>query len=745
MTLSNGAADASSTKANPNSLDEYHGEKQLMTELDKMDKVICSTTRSSRESLDNDDKNFTSTAYQDQTFMDGTACPVETCHDKPGKQYEDSRSEDEESNKETKEIILSEEKENSGENQRDRGRFPQQISSTAEENFESETYLGTRGDEINYVDICCFDEKHFKVTRDQQDSEIVVTNVPTQPGFSENKDGFQSPEPSEFCKFNQIMMQEATNQQVDDFSGEVTTGNDDHGGSSLDRNLTKCDYLKKDSDTAETQITQIPFCEDSQEMVEQVDGSRRIVSDIQQGEQLLHRLQMVQLRHDEIPNMPQEISKEVRVEEEVRFRTDVKEGKIRHESVTSEEEEGVSELVTLKGGEAKTNQTEDKNKKLFQTKAKTSFSTMPDLPEHNQLIKSTDVESLDNQNKCSSSSDLFLDNTHETSCSASAFTSTGHRFSAAETSKERQIHEAAQGKQNLQRAEGVFNLADNPDILEIPFKTNLPLEPLLTNVRTSRPSHWQFSEKKMQKEISQEIQKEQVLVNQGKIPGGYSRGEVHQKRETKLLFDVFQQGRTKTQTRYQKHPASLMKGDIYPFVLERTHSLEMFSLKTCSVSRTQSLRLHDSEATNWDKNPENLRSKSPTGGPRERTWLSPYPKQDKQLRFHKSMESISSEASTAAAKTRDKMKEDGRRQESPILKQNPFFKLRPAMALQPEVEKDIRETKEREDELQKQRCKLYGEFRHKSDNDEKSRCIQTLRSGTLRTLWHHTVLYKVIP
>ncbi|XP_037545352.1 uncharacterized protein LOC119422081 [Nematolebias whitei] len=339
-----------------------------MTEQDKMDKVIFSTTHSSRESLDNDDKNFTSTAYQDRTFMDGTACPVETCYDKPGKQYEDSRSEDEESNEETKEIILSDKKENLGENQRNRGSFPQPISSTFDENFETETYLETKSDKINYVDI---DEKHFKVTRDQQNSERAVSNdyQPTLPGFSANKDELQSPETSKFCKFNQIMMEEATNQPQVVFSGEVTTGNGDYGGRSLDSNLTKCDCLKRESDISETQITQLPFCEDSEEMVEQVDGSRRIVTDIQQGKQLLHRLQMVQQRHDEIPNMLQEISKEVRVEEEFGFRTDVKEGKIRGESMASEEEEGVNELITVKREEAKTNQTEDKNVKLFPTKA----------------------------------------------------------------------------------------------------------------------------------------------------------------------------------------------------------------------------------------------------------------------------------------------------------------------------------------------------------------------------------------
>ncbi|XP_046706266.1 uncharacterized protein misp3 isoform X2 [Silurus meridionalis] len=42
------------------------------------------------------------------------------------------------------------------------------------------------------------------------------------------------------------------------------------------------------------------------------------------------------------------------------------------------------------------------------------------------------------------------------------------------------------------------------------------------------------------------------------------------------------------------------------------------------------------------------------------------------------------------------------------LKENPFFKLRSSMSLLPDMQKDIQETKEREEELRKQRTSLYG-------------------------------------
>lgn len=721
MTLSNGAADASSTKANPHSLDRHPGEKQLMTEQDKMDKMMLSKTQSSRKSLDNNDKS--STTHQGQTFMDGKANRVETSYDKPGKHYEDYSSEDEDSN-DGQEIVLSEEDENWEENHRNRESFSQQIPPNAGENLESETCPSKEGDKTNSEDECFHED--IKISRDQLDSKNIETSAPALSGPA-NEDEFETPGLSVSCRFSQNTMENATSLlHMDKLSGEMTSAIEEHADRSLDCNLTISDRLKRESGTVQTQTAQLFICKDSEDIADQRDESWRIATDIHQGEQLLHRLQMVQLRHDEIPNITQETSKEVRVDENVRF----KEGRMRGESTTSEEEKVVSELKTVKEEVANTILTENKNEEQVRTKARVFLSTMPELLKNMELNQNKEEESLDNQSECSVHSDSSLDNIHEISCSKLPFISTGHLLPAAETSKKQQIHEVAQCKQNLQRTEGVFNLTDNPDVLEIPFKSNLSLESLLANVCTSQPSRWQFSEKKMQKEINQEIQRELVLVNQGKIPGGYSRGEVRQLKETKKLFEAFQQDNTNVPTRHQKHPASVMKGDVYPSVLERTRSLEMFSLKTCSVSRTQSLRLNYSETTKSDKNLENFRTKSPTGGSREKTRLSPYSKQDKHLRLHRSMDSISSEASASAIKTRDKTREGS--QDSPILKQNPFFKLRPAMALQPGVEKDIREAKEREEELRKQRCKLYGEFRQKSEEEEeKSRCTQTVGSGLL--------------
>uniref|UniRef100_A0A668A522 Uncharacterized protein n=1 Tax=Myripristis murdjan TaxID=586833 RepID=A0A668A522_9TELE len=280
-----------------------------------------------------------------------------------------------------------------------------------------------------------------------------------------------------------------------------------------------------------------------------------------------------------------------------------------------------------------------------------------------------------------------------------------HRqFSSTETPMVREIHQ----KHNLQRARGLLDLVDDPDVLEIPFKTNVLPKLLLSKDGVGQSTDWQFSEEKMKKEISQEIRRELVLVNQGKIPGEYSKGAILQLKETKMLFEAFQQDNTEGPTRHRKPSPSLLKDHIYPSVLERTRSLEMLSQKRRPVSRAQSLRQYNCTTSEMEARSENQRAKSPSGVSRDKA--------------------------------------------PPILKDNPFFKLRPALSLKPEVEKDIQESKKREEELRRQRCTLYGETRQHAVDEESSSTTATLnvtaifipRLGlqSLPPLSHHKVLSK---
>ncbi|XP_021174873.2 uncharacterized protein LOC105929975 isoform X1 [Fundulus heteroclitus] len=706
MTLPTEAADATNAKANPCSLDRHHGEKQLMAARNELVEEITAM-QLSVEPMDNtllsNDMNSRTTDYQEQTSMGASACLMERCHDKTGKAEQNNTSGDEESNEESNHGPKPFNEEENQEEEREKN--PERIYSNVDENLEHKTNPDQDQEcDKNDKDISCLDETDFKLSRTVSD-------------LSENND-FLTSDPSELCEFTKNKMEETPN----DFPAEVSGDNEEHDGTrSLDDNLTR---------------SELTIGKESEEIVE----NRRIATDIQQGEQLLQRLQMVQLRHDDIQNTSQEIIKVVNAEEEGGFRSEGEDVGAGGMDVTAkeDEEEGGSKRKEVKTNLTENEDSENNDREHTPYEERASLSTPSGMPEHNQINKRDEDESLDDYSEILIPSTLPLHGTREMS-SDIPFISVGHRLSAAETSMEKQLQEAARAKQNLQRAGGVLNLADNPDVLEIPFKTDVSLETLLIKACTTQPSQWQFSEKKMQKEISQEIQRELVLVNQGKIPGEYCKGEVRQLKETKLLFEAFQQVNIEGPTRQRKLPTSAMKGHVYPSVLERTRSLETFSLRTSPVMRAHSLRLYNSATLKGDRSPETLRAKSPTGGSRDKTRLSPYSKYDKPLRLHRSMDSISSECSTSAVEFRGKTKE---RQESPFLGQNPFFKLRPAMALQPEVEKDIREAKEREEELRRQRCTLYGEDKPKSEDEEKYRYTKTFKSdvklqsrGKLERLW----------
>ncbi|XP_069381299.1 uncharacterized protein [Paralichthys olivaceus] len=678
---STGATDATEAKANPGGLDWHHGERQLMAAQTKVDGVIARTTKTSEESVDaaslSNIKVVSPPTDEDQPSIEDTGCPVETSHDPSEGHHQDKTTRGKESNEEAGDAVMWTETEE---------------------------------------DICRFTETDSKPVKENVDGDGAGTNVPTRPGLIEKDDDLEPSGPN--------TTDSAANQpQVPETPAEETNSDEEHVDTrSLNYKLTKRDWVRRESGSGETQVFKQPNFEGSEGTTtkgEQGDGGKRIATDIQQGEQLLQRLQRVQQRQD---GHMMEVAQETRGKEKGEFEAEVDP---REMKLADGSEMQDRRIHTVMDEGAKEDPTEkEKNESKESKKSRVSLSTM-----------SEDAEDAENSDDDQSdrwvTADLSLIDPRETPKIPNV--SAQHRFSAAETSMERQLQEENQAKQNLQRAGGVFNLADNPDVLEIPFKTNISLEPLPSQDDEGQRSDWQFSEQEMQKETSQEIHRELVLDNQGKIPGGFSKDD-----ETKLLFESFQQDNTEGPTRLRKHPTT--RGEVYPSVLERTCSLERFSLGSCSVTGAHSLRLLESETSEKrEKSPEYPRSKSPTGGSRDKTRLSPYPKQDKHPRLCRSMDSISSDV---AAETRSKTREGTARGESPILQRNPFFKLRPALALQPEVEKDIREAREREEELRRQRCTLYGENRQSSHEEEKSGTAKSLvpdvrkqSRGKLERVW----------
>ncbi|AWP18454.1 putative dentin sialophosphoprotein-like [Scophthalmus maximus] len=590
---------------------------------------------------------------------------------------------------------------------------------TSEESMDAVSLYNDKDQTSTEGTVCLMETCHDLSGRHHQDNS-------TRDKESDEDDDLESSGPPELCKHNETGS--ATNQrQVPESPAEVT--NEDHeehvDARSLNYKLTKNDWVRKESGEAEVpQHLVFEGSEGTMTKGELGDGSKRIVTDIQQGEQLLQRLQLVQQRQD--VHMSQ-LAQETRGKKLGVCETEVDDSTARGVNLTDRTEVKESRIPTVTDEGVKMNMMEkeknEENESEDSEKASMSLSTIPEQSKDQRITRTEFDNSDEDKSDSWVQEDLSPINPHETP--QTPLLSAQHRLSAAGTSMERQIQEANQGRQILLRAGGIFNLTDNPDVLEIPFKTAISLEPLPSQVGQGQRSDWQFSEQKMQKEISQEIQRELVLVNQGKIPGVYSKGEVRQLKETKLLFEAFQQDNTEGPTRIRKLPSTLIRHPLYPSVLERTHSLETFSLKSCSLSRAYSLRLYESAAAEGEEIPEKSRSKSPTGGARDKTRLFPYPKQDKHPRLCRSMDSVSTDASTSAVENRSKSREGNARQESPILQRNPFFKLRPARSLQPEVEKDIREAKEREEELRRQRCTLYGEDRQCSQEEEKSRFTKT--------------------
>lgn len=474
------------------------------------------------------------------------------------------------------------------------------------------------------------------------------------------------------------------------------------------------------------------------------DKIGQIVTNIAQGEQLLQRLQDLQLRQDLQMAKRSQCSSEV-----VQGVGGKSHSEIKVEGVTGREEtqEGKEDGLDL-----------DQKEKDNWMDGEEDENKMITALEEPQLLTVSQENNEDSDDLCDSrrplraASPAGQKKTNTPIPSPSLY----HKLSAAETAIEKEVHLlaaqeahhlqrvdgvsnladnpdilkipetaiekqanllAAQETHNLQKEDGISNLANNPDILEIPFKTNIVLD--IAPVMPLCCRHdWQFSEQKMRQEINQDIQRELVLVNQGKIPGEYSKGEARKFKETKLLFETVQQCSIGGPIRRRKSPTLTLKSPVYPTVLERTRSLEFFSLKSRPISRAQSLRFHKSNSDMV----RSSRSKELS-----KTSLLLHLKEDKNMHLHKNTNPQSTNTAVVGTHSKITLK-------SHIQSENPFCKLRPALVSMPEVERDIREAKEREEELHRRRCALYGEYRQRSEDQKVFQWTQTVKSGRFVSL-----------
>ncbi|XP_021413796.2 uncharacterized protein LOC110486493 [Oncorhynchus mykiss] len=522
-------------------------------------------------------------------------------------------------------------------------------------------------------------------------------------------------------------------------------------GRSLDYDMTKDEWVRRDSASSDVQCLQphlsisrrlsreqvsvpSPQSPPAEQQEQQEAGSLTVAEDIQQGEQLLHRLHLVQQRQDG-QHVPQEPPPSHQGEGVQTVEVEEREQGERVQTVEVEEREQGERVQTVEVEEraaVSEEDTEIPEKEHIETVAGEKAEEVQSRPSAQlsvQPMVRIEMEcSDDDQSDSGVSTDFSPVGTHEIHTTTAPIIDNKAPPPQKETPIERETRRSAEREQSLPRSRCMSNTQEGQEVVDIPLmKTPLLAKTLSSKAGPGQGADWQFSEKKMQKEISQEIQRELVLVNMGKIPGVYSKGTVHQMRERKLLFEAFQQGNAEGPTRHRRPLTTAglgMRGHVYPSVLERTRSMELVSFKGCPLSRAHSHQLFDlkdQKEASSGQNPSAENQPAGKGAARkvvilesDDTIIAHYPNRDiGAQRLYRSLDclSIGGTVSTEEEHTDEvRGEQPGNEDEgSDILRENPFFKLRPSLAMKPEVEKDIREAREREEELRRQRCSLYGE------------------------------------
>nr|XP_049601845.1 uncharacterized protein LOC125984069 [Syngnathus scovelli] len=237
------------------------------------------------------------------------------------------------------------------------------------------------------------------------------------------------------------------------------------------------------------------------------DEFERIASDILQGERLLQRLQLVQQRQE--ADMCQEVRH--KMEHEEKFLAEA------GGDQTGEDQNDQIRFHTIKTSLLEREKTEGTKRGETKEKILEHFGTPT-----REANCSDDTPSLSCESPISS---------NETISASSTLRSARHRFSVTETSTEKLIHDDAQGKQNLQRSGGILNLADDPDVLEIPFKTNIVFKVAPTKVCQDQDDECQL------KVPSQESPR-RLGIGQEEVSEEFGRKEI-----TKSCFNIIDKSR----------------------------------------------------------------------------------------------------------------------------------------------------------------------------------------------------------
>lgn len=256
-----------------------------------------------------------------------------------------------------------------------------------------------------------------------------------------------------------------------------------------------------------------------------------------------------------------------------------------------------------------------------------------------------------------------------------------------ETPIEREIRQAAERERSLRRARG---LSKTEEFVHIPLRRSILSQPLPAKLGRVQGKEGQLAGKKMQWDIKMESEREQALVQLGKVPGFYDKGSVRQLRERKLLFEALQESQLakpslSSRPSAQRHSASTAGSD--PGHLQSTLRLSK-ELSQPRASCGPAL------------------SEGPQGQVILQESVS-VPQSFTACPESPPPPSHGTDPVTPIPTTADEGEEENDQGEVAPPKENPFFKLRSSISLRPKVEQDIRETRDRERELRRQRNSLH--------------------------------------
>lgn len=288
-----------------------------------------------------------------------------------------------------------------------------------------------------------------------------------------------------------------------------------------------------------------------------------------------------------------------------------------------------------------------------------------------------------------------------------------------ETPIEREIRLTMKREQSLRRSRGLSDTTDRTnEYVEIPLRRPILSQDLQMRPNPSHSKDRQFAGKKMQKEISAETEREKILVELGRLPGFYDKGSEVQLQEKKQLFESFQEPKESAIAVSRRSPtlesaAGLQEVDSAVDVKQRlTHFSQtsptppaQYGGSNGSPPAARGPGLSEGikgQIIIIEANTIPITMGGPNGGYKTTSWTeggSAKAVNSPNVRAS-SAEPIRSRQSPHLEVTED--------EDLSLVKENPFFKLRSSMSLQSQVELDIKEAKERERELQRQRNSLYG-------------------------------------